>query len=53
MGMFFVFRVIGEKFNEFWVPEVLNRYLESTGLRGTDYIFPRFRNEEGKVVARA
>ena len=39
MGKFFVFCVTGEKFNEFWIPEVLNRYLESTGLRGTDYIF--------------
>ena len=31
---------------------MLNWYLESTGLRGTDYLFPRFRNEKGKVVAQ-
>ena len=40
MGKVFVFRVTGEKFNGFWIPKVLNWYLESTGLRGTDYIFP-------------
>ena len=52
LGKGFVFHVTGEKFKGFSIPKVLNWYLESTGLRGTDYIFPRFRNEKGKVVAQ-
>ena len=48
----FVFHVTGEKFNGFSIPRVLNWYLESTGLKGTDYLFPRFRNEKGRVVAQ-
>ena len=51
-GKGFVFHVTGEKFKGFLIPKVLNWYLESTGLRGTDYLFPRFRNERGKVVAQ-
>ena len=52
LGKGFVFHVTGEKFKGFSIPKVLNWYLESTGLRGTDYLFPRFRNEKGKVVAQ-
>ena len=48
----FVFHVTGEKFKVFSIPGVLNWYLESTGLKGSDYLFPRFRNEKGKVVAQ-
>ena len=51
-GNGFIFHVTGEKFRGFSIPKVLNWYLESTGLRGTDYLFPRFRNEKGKVVAQ-
>ena len=42
----------GFVFNGFSIPKVFNWYLESTGLRGTGYLFPRFRNEKGKVVAQ-
>ena len=52
LGKGFVFHVTGEKFEGFSIPKVLNWYLESTGLRGTDYLFSRFRNEKGKVVAQ-
>merc|ERR1712082_384283 len=52
LGKGFVFHVTGEKFRGFSIPKVLNWYLESTGLRGRDYLFPRFRNEKGKVVAQ-
>ena len=38
----FVFHVTGEKFKGFLIPKVLNWYLDSTGLRGEDYLFPRF-----------
>ena len=52
MGKGFVFHVTGEKFNGFSIPKVLNWYLESTRLRGTNYLFPCFRNKKGKVVAQ-
>merc|ERR1712240_147715 len=52
MGKGFVFHVTGEKFNGFSIPKVLNWYLKSTGLRGTDCLFPQIRNEKGKVVAQ-
>ena len=52
LGKGFVFHVTGEKIKGFSIPKVLNWYLESTGLRGRDYLFPRFRNEKGKVVAQ-
>ena len=52
LGKGFVFHVTGEKIKGFSIPKVLNWYLESTGLRGKDYLFPRFRNEKGKVVAQ-
>ena len=32
--------VTGEKINGFSVPKVLNWYLESMGLKGSDYLFP-------------
>ena len=47
-----MFHVTGEKFNGFSIPGVLNWYLKSTGLKGTDYLFFRFRNERGRVVAQ-
>ena len=52
LGKGFVFHVTGEKIKGFSIPKVLNWYLESTRLRGKDYLFPRFRNEKGKVVAQ-
>ena len=52
LGKGFVFHVTGEKIKGFSIPKVLNWYLESTGLRGKDYLFPWFRNEKGKVVAQ-
>ena len=48
----FVFHVTGEKFKGFSIPKVLNWYLDSTELRGEDYLFPRFRNHRGRVVAQ-
>ena len=42
----------GQKFKGFSIPKVLNWYLDSTGLRGLDFLFPRFRYEKGKVVAQ-
>ena len=48
----FVFHVTGEKFKGFSIPKVLNWYLDSTGLRGSDYLFPRFRYKRGKVVTQ-
>ena len=52
LGNGFVFHVTGGKFKGFSIPGVLNWYLESTGLKGTDFLFPRFRYESGKVVAQ-
>ena len=52
LGQGFVFHVTSEKINRFSVPKVLNWYLESTGLKGSDYLFPRFRHERGRVVAQ-
>ena len=52
LGQGFVFHVTGEKFKGFSIPKVLNWYLDSTGLRGSDFLFPRFRYEKGKVVAQ-
>ena len=52
MGNRFVFHVTGEKFKGFSIPSVLNWYLESTGLKGADYLFPRFRYDKGKVMAQ-
>ena len=52
MGQDFVFHVTGENFRGFSIPKVLNWYLDSTGLRGSDYLFPRFRYEKGKVIAQ-
>ena len=51
LGNGFVFHVTGEKFKGFSISGVLDWYLESTGLKGTDFLFPRFRYERGKVVA--
>ena len=44
-GHGFIFHVTGERYKGFSIPEVLYWYLESTGLTGRDYLFPRFRNE--------
>ena len=52
MGVGFVFHVSGERHKGFSVPEVLDWYVRSTGLRGEDYMFPRFRFEKGKSVAQ-
>ena len=51
-GNGFVFHVTGEKFKGFSIPGVLDWYLESTGLVNTNNLFPRLRNEKGKVVAQ-
>ena len=53
LGNGFVFHVTGEKIKGFSIPKVLYWYLESAGLRGNDYLFPRFRYEKGKVVAQS
>ena len=42
----------GERYKGFSIPEVLEWYLESTGLSGCDYLFPRFRNDKGRVVTQ-
>ena len=47
-----MFYVTGEKFKGFLIPKVLNWYLDSTELRGEDYLFLRFRNHRGRVVAQ-
>ena len=52
LGQGFVFHVTGEKFKGFSIPKVFKWHLDSTGLRGSDYLFPRFRYERGKVVAQ-
>ena len=52
LGHGFIFHVTGEKFKGFSIPRVLNWYLDSTGLRGSDFLFPRFRHEKGRVVAQ-
>ena len=49
----FIFHVTGDKIKGFSIPKVLYWYLESVGLRGEDYLFPRFRYEKGKVVAQS
>ena len=53
LGDGFVFHVTGEKIKGFSIPKVLNWYLESVGLRGEDYLFPRFRYDKGRVVAQS
>ena len=53
LGNGFVFHVTGEKIKGFSIPKVLYWYIESAGLRGNDYLFPRFRYEKGKVVAQS
>merc|ERR1711905_50039 len=35
-----------QKINGFSIPQVLYWYIESVGLRGEDYLFPRFRYEK-------
>ena len=49
---FMLLGVTGESYNGFSIPEVLDWYLESTGLTGRDFLFPRFRNERGRVVTQ-
>ena len=51
-GRGFVFHISGERHNGFSVPMVVEWYVKSVGLRGEDYLFPRFRNAGGKVVAQ-
>ena len=48
----FAFHISGERRNGFSVPKVLGWYINSMGLRGTDCLFPRFRNSGGSVVAQ-
>ena len=48
----FIFHVTGNKFNGISIPKILNWYLKSTELTGDDYLFPRFRNHRGRVVAQ-
>ena len=42
----------GNKFNGISIPKILNWYLKSTELTRDDYLFPRFRNHRGRVVAQ-
>ena len=48
----FIFHVTGDKIKGFSIPQVLYWYIESVGLRGEDYLFPRFRYEKGRIVAQ-
>ena len=50
-GHGFLFHVSGEMHRGFSMPGVLKWYLESTNLSGTDFLFHRFRNDGGRVVA--
>ena len=52
LGAGFCFHVSGKKFKGFSIPDVMKWYLDSTGLTGTDYLFPRFSNCKGLVVAQ-
>ena len=52
LGVGFVFHVSGERYKGFSVPDVLDWYVDSVGLKEDDYLFPRFRYEKGKVVAQ-
>ena len=48
----FVFHCTGEKIKGFSIPQVLYWYIQSVGLRGEDFLFPRFRYEKGRIVAQ-
>ena len=48
----FIFHVTGNSFNGISIPKILNWYLKSTELTRDDFLFPRFRNHRGRVVAQ-
>ena len=48
----FVFHCTGEKIKGFSIPQVLYWYIQSVGLRGEDFLFPRFRYKKGRIVAQ-
>ena len=52
LGVGFMFHVSGERYKGFSVPDVLDWYVNSVGLKNDDYLFLRFRFEKGLVVAQ-
>ena len=47
-----MFHCMSEIIKGFSIPQVLYWYIQSVGLRGEDFLFPRFRYEKGRIVAQ-